>query len=234
MNDQSCRPRGSASDLVGSQLGRALWGVSCGLVVIGLLWPGTGAATRWVRVRDQRVTVWSSALLRDGARVLARRSGELARPCGHGDDRRGLDPRMGDRRHGGRLWARADPRDVPELACAAHQTWPTPIAPAGDRTGGSGRRSGVRTAFLPGSRGSRVPRETGAHARDGCTAGAPRREATSRCAWTATSEPGCGPRAVRRRSGCGEVGQPRLTRACVHAMRDAQHVLGAPRTARTT
>lgn len=55
MNDQSCRPRGSASDLVGSRLGRALWGVSCGLVVIGLLWPG------------EHVWLWVLALLLAGS-----------------------------------------------------------------------------------------------------------------------------------------------------------------------
>lgn len=36
MSDCSSR----SSDLVGTRLGKVLWGVSCGLFVIGLVWPG--------------------------------------------------------------------------------------------------------------------------------------------------------------------------------------------------
>lgn len=36
MSDCSSRP----SDLVGTRLGRVLWGTSCALFVIGLVWPG--------------------------------------------------------------------------------------------------------------------------------------------------------------------------------------------------
>lgn len=55
MNDRSCRSRGNASDLVGTQLGRVLWAVPCGLFVIGLVWPGA------------RVWLWVPALLFAGS-----------------------------------------------------------------------------------------------------------------------------------------------------------------------